>query len=122
MGATDYPSAPSALDYATVATTLFTNDPLAGGGVTAIMGIHIGELHHAIDAVRRAAGFTTPVWSSYGPATGPILASDNTTARQRLDEAVIILIGHGVFYSGEVPASSGRIWAYQYQQIREGVK
>lgn len=120
-GATDYPSPPSALDYATVATTLFTSDPLQAG-VTMISGSHMGELRHAIDAVRYAAGYNTPVWSSYAPATGPILAADNITARQRLDDAVYILVNHGVFYSGETPALNGRIWAYQYQQIREGVK
>jgi hypothetical protein len=121
IGGTDYASSPSALDYATVATVLFTNDPIQAG-ITGISGSHMGELRHAIDAVRYAAGFNTPVWSSYAAATGPVLAADNTIARQKLDEAVVILVNHGAFYSGETPALSGRIWAYQYQQMREGVK
>jgi hypothetical protein len=51
-----------------------------------------------------------------------VTASDNTTARQKLDEAVSILVIHGVPYSGEVPGTSGRIWAYQLQQILDGVR
>ena len=117
----DYLSAPSNIDYATVATTLFSDERLVAGA-TGIKGIHIGELRQAIDAVRKAAGFTTPVWSSYAAATGPILASDIITARQKLDEAVNILLGHGVAYTGEVPATNGKIWAYQLQQIRDGVR
>ncbi len=118
---TDYPSTPSNFDYATVATTLFTDEPLVAGA-TKIKGIHIGELRQAIDAVRKAAGFSTPAWSSYAAAAGPITASDNITARQKLDEAVNILLGHGVVYTGEVPVMNGRIWAYQLQQIRDGVR
>ena len=121
ISGTDYPStAASNLDYATVASTLFTDEPLLAG-VTSIKGIHLGELHQAIDAVRRAAGLD-PAWSSYGPVTGPVTASDNIAARQKLDEAVTMLVGHGVFYSGEVPAMSGKIFAYQIQQIRDGVR
>jgi YD repeat-containing protein len=120
-GGVDATSVPSPIDYATVATTLFTDEPLAAG-VTLIKGIHIGELRHAIDAVRRATGTLGSAWSSYGAATGPVTASDNITARQRLDEATVILVGHGVFYTGEVPAANGRIWALQLQQIRDGVR
>jgi hypothetical protein len=114
---------PSAIDYATVATTLFSDEPLVTG-VTRIKGIHIGELRKAIDAVRHATGTLGPAWSSssYAAATGPVTANDNTTARQRLDEAVVILIGHGVAYTGETPARNGKIWAYQLQQIRDGVR
>jgi len=118
-------SVPSPLDYATVATTLFTDEPLAAG-VTWIKGIHIGELRHAIDAVRIATGSGPgslgPAWSSYGALTGWITAGDNTAARQRLDEATALLVGHGVPYTGEMPASNGRIWALQLQQIRDGVR
>ena len=121
IGGTDYVSDPSPLDYATVATTLFTDEPLNNG--LAIKGIHIGELRHAIDAVRYAAGTGyPPAWSSYAAATGWILAIDNTTARQKLDEAVTALVHHGVPYSGEVPATNSRILAYQLQQIRDGVR
>jgi YD repeat-containing protein len=125
VGGSDSLSGPSTLDYATVATLLFTDEPVAVGlirnGDIRIKGAHMGELRHAIDAVRAAAGFTTPAFT-YGPATGPVTASDNITARQRLDEAVTILIGHGVSYTGETPATNGKIWAYQLQQIRDGVR
>jgi hypothetical protein len=121
MSGNHYPSAPSALDYATVATSLFTDDPIQAG-LTTIKGVHLSELRHAIDAVRLAAGFTTPAWTSYVPVTGFIFASENLQARQKLDEAVQILLHHNVFYSGETPAVNGTIWGYQYQQIREGVK
>jgi hypothetical protein len=57
-----------------------------------------------------------------GRATGWITADDNTTARQRLNEATVILVGHGVTYTDEVPATHGKIWAYQLQQIRDGVR
>jgi hypothetical protein len=120
-GGVDATSDPSPIDYATVATILFTDEPLVAG-VTWIKGAHIGELRHAIDAVRRATGTLGPAWTSYGAVTGPITAGDDTTARQRLDEATVMLVGHGVFYTGEVPASNGRIWASQLQQIRDGVR
>jgi YD repeat-containing protein len=119
-GGTDASSGPSPIDYATVATNLFSDEPLVAGAST-IKGIHIAELRQAIDAVRRAAGLNA-AWSSYPAATGPVTASDNITARQRLDEAAIALIGHGVAYTGEVPAPNGRIWAIQLQQIRDGVR
>jgi hypothetical protein len=119
IGGADYLSAPSALDYTTFATTLFTDDPIQPG-VTVIKGVHLSELRHAIDAVRLAAGLSAVF--SYAPATGPVTASDNIIARQKLDEAVSILLGHGVAYSGATPAVNGTIWGYQYQQIREGVK
>jgi hypothetical protein len=120
-GGSDATSNPSPFDYATVATTLFSDEPLAAGA-TPIRGIHMGELRHAIDAVRLATGALGPAWSFYGAASGSVTASDNITARQRLDEATVILIGHGVAYTGEVPASNGRIWAIQLQQIRDGVR
>ena len=97
-----------------------TLNPSVGRG-TRTMGIHIGELRHAIDAVRRAAGYP-PAWSSYAAATGPVTASDIVTARQKLDEAVVPLLNHGVTYTGEAPAMNAKIWAYQMQQIRDGVR
>jgi hypothetical protein len=77
-GGTDASSGPSPIDYATVATNLFSDEPLVAG--TTIKGIHMGELRQAIDAVRHAAGLN-PAWSSYTAATGPVTASDNITAR-----------------------------------------
>jgi hypothetical protein len=118
-GGSDITSNASVLDYATVAPTLFTDEPLTTGA--RIKGLHIGELRHAIDAVRWAAGLN-PAWTSYAAATGLISADDNTAARTRLDEAVTFLVGHGVAYTGEVPVRNGRIWAYQMQQIRDGVR
>jgi hypothetical protein len=119
-GGVDLTSSPSSLDYATVATTLFSDEPLVAG-TAPIKGIHIGEIRHAIDAVRHAANLS-PAWSSYAPATGRVTAADNMTARQQLDQAVIALLGHGVVYTGETPATNGRIWTYQLQQIRDGVR
>jgi len=113
-------SNPSALDYATVASVLFTQEPLVAGQMR-ISGIHVGQLRQAIDAVRRAAGLQ-PAWTSYAAATGLVAASDNTAMRQKLDEAVVLLVGHGVVYSGVVPAWNGLIYAYQWQQIRDGVR
>jgi hypothetical protein len=122
INGTDYFSDPSPLDYATIATTLFTDEPLNNGPTkVAIKGIHMGELRHAIDAVRYAAGYP-PAWSSYAAATGPIFAQDLTTARQKLDEAVMELVTHGVLYVGEAPATNGAIWSYQLQQMRDGVR
>jgi hypothetical protein len=120
-GGSDATSVSSPIDYATVATTLFTDEPLAGVA-TWIKGTHIGELRHAIDAVRLATGTLGPAWSFYGASTGWITADDNATARQRLDDATVLLVGHGVTYTGEVPASNGKIWASQLQQIRDGVR
>jgi hypothetical protein len=75
---------------------------------------------HAIDAVRWSAGLSAVF--SYAPTTGPITASDIIITRQKLDQAVQILLHHNVFYSDETPAVNGTIWGYQYQQIRQGVK
>ncbi|HSY52633.1 MAG TPA: hypothetical protein VLC46_27785 [Thermoanaerobaculia bacterium] len=116
----EFTSAPSALDYATIATVLFSDEPLTAG-VTRIKGVHIGELRQAIDAVRRAANLS-PAWTSYAPATGPVTAADNLQARQQLDQAVNLLLLHGVSYTGETPAANGKIWWYQLQQIRDGVR
>jgi hypothetical protein len=120
-GGSSITSSPSPIDYATVATTLFTDEPLTAG-VTSIKGAHLGELRKAIDAVRYATGTLSPSWNSYAAATGPTTANDNITARQSLDQAVNLLVGHGVGYSGETPALNSRIWAYQLQQIRNGVR
>jgi YD repeat-containing protein len=121
-GGTDASSGPSPIDYATVATNLFTDEPLVAGATT-IKGIHMGELRQAIDAVRHAAGLSQ-AWTSYAAATGPVTASDNLAARSALDEARNTLFGpgHNWPYTGEVPTPNGRIWAIQLQQIRDGVR
>ncbi|HSY52636.1 MAG TPA: hypothetical protein VLC46_27800 [Thermoanaerobaculia bacterium] len=116
----EFTSAPSVLDYATIATVLFSDEPLTAG-VTRIKGVHVGELRQAIDAVRRAANLSA-AWTSYAPATGPVTAADNLQARQQLDQAVNLLLLHGVAYTGETPAANGKIWTYQLQQIRDGVR
>ena len=86
-----------------------------------VIAIHLGELRRAIDAVRYAAGLG-PAWSSYDALSGPILASQNKEARQKLDDAVYTLLGRTVSYSGETPAPGGLIRASQLQQIRDGVR
>jgi hypothetical protein len=99
---------------------LFSDEPLVAG-TTRIGGIHIGELRQAIDAVRYAAGLL-PAWTSYGALSGTIVAGPNNEARTKLDDAVYALLGHTVSYTGETPAGNGRIYAYQIQQIRDGVR
>ena len=119
---TDSTSPASDFDYATIASALFTDEPLVAGGTT-IKGVHVGELRQAIDAVRLAANLP-PAWSSHAPATGTVLASSFTDMRQRLDEARNQLFGRGhqLGYSPPAPASGGRINAFQLQEMREGVR
>jgi hypothetical protein len=114
----DVLSAPSPLDYATVATALFSDDPLVAGA-TRIRDVHITELRRAIDAMRSAAHLQAAAWSPYGPRVN---SAENREARGYLDEAVQALVGHNVSYTGETPAAKGLIHAYQMQQIRDGVR
>jgi hypothetical protein len=61
----------------------FTNRSLQGG---AVVGVDIGELRKAIDAIRVAAGLTA-LWTSCAPATGMINASDIVQMRDALANA-----------------------------------
>jgi YD repeat-containing protein len=131
------PSNPSMMDYATVADVLFTDDPLQGGvtaTATPIRGRHVGELRAAIDAVRKAADPLNVKWFDYSPLTGPVLAlqfydpshandlANATDLRNVLDEAVLLIRGARLSYSPPAPATGVGIFAYQLQEIREGVK
>ena len=114
-------SAPSALDYATTASNLFT--PVSASGL--IRGVHVRELRLAVDAMRAATpnlGPYTAGWTSYTAPTGLVLASHFTALRTALDQATMQLVGRTVPYTGAAPAQSGKIYAYQVQQIQEGVK
>jgi hypothetical protein len=114
-------SGPSPLDYATVATTLFTDDPLVAGS-TIIKGAHIVELRKAVDQVRIAARVgANPSWS-YSSPTGFINRQDNIDLRTALDAAAVVILGHGISYGGSPPTIGGIINATDYQQIRDGVK
>jgi hypothetical protein len=115
-----HPSDLFATDYAATARSLFSNEPLQAL-VTPILGAHVRELRLAIDAVRVAAGIGPVGWSTQ-PPTGLITAADNIQMRSALDQAAVMITGHGVTYSGITPASGGGIFAYQYQQIRNGVR
>jgi YD repeat-containing protein len=126
-------SDPSAMDYATVANQLFTDEPLVGGS-TLIRGYHVSELRAAVDAVRLAANKTRKWWPNYPAQTGLIMAvhfydpnyannlSNATDLRNTLDEAVLAIRGTRVSYSPPAPAPLGRIYAYQVEEIRMGVK
>jgi hypothetical protein len=114
----DVVSVPSPLDYATVATVLFSDDPIVAGQ-TRIRDAHVKELRMAIDAMRYAAGLQAAVWAPYGPAVN---SPENREARDYLDAAVHALVGHNLSYSGETPAVNSLVRAYQMQQIRDGVR
>jgi YD repeat-containing protein len=128
-------SDPSAIDYATVANQLFSDEPLQAN-TTRIYGRHVSELRAAIDAVRYAAGPTTPRkwWPNYPAQTGLIYAvhfydaayannlSAATDLRNVLDEAVLVIRHGRLGYTAPAPATGVKIYAYQVEEIRAGVK
>ncbi|HKO57123.1 MAG TPA: hypothetical protein VJ276_14695, partial [Thermoanaerobaculia bacterium] len=63
----------------------FTDDPVTAG-VTLISVVHFSEMRKAIDALRDAAGLA-PVWTSYSPLTGTVLAVHVSEMRAALDAA-----------------------------------
>ncbi|MEA2239405.1 MAG: hypothetical protein QOC81_4129, partial [Thermoanaerobaculia bacterium] len=122
-GATE--SALSPYDFATTANILFA-EPIAPGRL--IKGSYVGEIRLAIDKLRAAANlpaYTAPTyssgWSNYNPQTGLIYASYVLAMRTALSEAATAL-GHPVTFSGETPAVGSNIYAYQFTQLRTGVK
>jgi hypothetical protein len=125
-GRTDSP--PSPIDFAVTATMLFA-EPIGTNGVTAIKGTHVQELRKAIDALRISAGlppYMTPAyadgWADYNPASGLVLASHIGAMRTALAEAVLHLTSAQMTFTGEVPSHNSRIYAYQFTQLRTGVK
>jgi hypothetical protein len=126
-------SDPSAMDYATVANQLFSDEPLVGGS-TLIRGRHVSELRAAVDAVRLAANKSRKWWPNYPAQTGIIMAvhfydpnyannlPNATDLRNVLDEAVLAIRGVRISYSLPAAATGGRIFAYQVEEIRTGVK
>jgi hypothetical protein len=103
-------------------------EPIGSNGATRIKGSHVGELRRTIDELRRAANlppYMTPTyadgWQDYSAATGRVLASHVLAMRTALAEAVSLLNGFSTF-PGETPAHNSRINAYQFTQLRAGVK
>jgi hypothetical protein len=122
-GATESQGSP--YDYATTANILFA-ESIAHG--TRIRGSHVSELRLAIDKLRAAASlpaYMTPAysngWSNYNAQTGRIYASQVLAMRAALSEAAAAL-SHPVSFSGETPAHGTRIYAYQFTDLRAGVK
>ena len=121
-------SPPSPIDYATTATILFA-EPIGSNGVTPIRGTHTQELRRAIDALRYSAGlppYMTPTysdgWPNYNAPTGIISATHVAAMRTALDDAVFHLFGVHMSFNGEAPTSGHGIYAYQFNQLRTGVK
>jgi hypothetical protein len=123
-------SSPSALDFATTATTLFAEpivsaNPIPSQG-TLIRGSHIRELRNAIDAVRFAADLSTSGqgWTgwpaSYTDATGFIYGTDIGAMRRALDQAVATL-KPGTHFS-PVSDPTGLILSDDLNHLREGVR
>jgi hypothetical protein len=79
----DAMSDPSSYDVATLFD--FTDDPVTAHS-TRIKGIHIGDLRHAIDAVRQAAGLPA-AWTNYNAQSGTVKASQFLELRDKLNEA-----------------------------------
>jgi hypothetical protein len=119
-------SVASPFDYATTANVLFAENLVSGS--TVIKGTHVSEIRLAIDKLRAAANlpaYMTPTysngWSNYNAQTGFVYASYVLAMRTALSEAAAAL-GHPVTFSGETPAVGSNIYAYQYTQLRAGVK
>jgi YD repeat-containing protein len=122
-GTTD--SAASPFDYATTANVLFA-EAIAPGVV--IKGSYVGEIRLAIDKLRAAANlpaYMPPAysngWSNYGAQTGLVYASYVLAMRAALSEAAAAL-NHPVPFFGETPAVGSTVYAYQFTQLRGGVK
>ncbi len=114
-------SAPSPIDYATTATTLFAESIVANS--TRIDGAHVQELRKAIDAVRLSLGrypYMTPIyangWANYDEPTGLIYA-----AHVQAMHAALLEVGVNVAFT-EGPAQNGRILAEHFTQLRTAVK
>lgn len=110
-------SAPSVADVALVGT--FTDDPLPVNAM--IRGSHFSELRKSIDAVRATAGLD-PVWASYAPPVGPILASHMIEMQVGLDEARAKLNLPRVVYTWPSPAVGQFIHRRDIEDVRTGVK
>ncbi|HXH41023.1 MAG TPA: fibronectin type III domain-containing protein [Thermoanaerobaculia bacterium] len=118
-GSTD--SAPSTLDWAVTASTLFAENIVRG---TRIRGTHVQELRKAIDALRSMANLPayTAGWTDYNAPTGRILAIHQTDMRTALDQAVFSLLNSHITFTGTTPAHGVSILAYHINQLRNAVK
>jgi hypothetical protein len=113
-------SAPNPYDYATTANVLCA-EGIAPGVV--IKGSFVGEIRLAIDKLRAAANLPpySSGWSNYSAQTGPIYAIYVLAMRAALSEAAAAL-GQTVPFPGETPAVGSTVYAYQFPQLRTGVK
>ena len=98
----------------------FTDDPVTAG-VTLISGVHFSEMRKAIDALRDAAGLA-PVWSSYSPLTGTVLAVHVSEMRAALDAARSGLGMPTMTYPTPAVTAGTPILRSDFQQLRSGVK
>lgn len=118
-------SAPSAIDFATTAATLFA-ETIGSNGATVINGSHVRELRNAIDAVRvvaglPASGYGWTGWpASYVSPTGLIYAADVGAMRRALDQAISTL-KNGAHFS-PVSDPSGDVNNDDFNSLREAVR
>jgi YD repeat-containing protein len=118
------PSNPSPLDYATIATQLFHDDPISSG-ITTLKGVHISELRRAVDAVRYAAGrppYSAGWTTDYTAPTGTVLAQHIIDLRNALNEAANDILHHNLTFSGPPVAAHEKILGAHVQQLRVGVE
>ena len=116
-----------------MADQLFTDEPLVANA-TLIRGRHVSELRAAVDAVRLAAGRPRLWWPNHPAQTGSILAvylynatyannlANATDLRNALDDAVVAIGRPRISYTAPAPVPGVRIFAYQVEEIRTGVK
>jgi hypothetical protein len=107
--------------YDSTVAVSFTDDPLQAA-ITAVQGVHIGELRAAIDALRERASLAA-VWTSYAPATGKIYSSHIFEMRNGLSEARARLgLPALIFQNATLTKNVSVIRAIDLQELRNGLK
>jgi len=109
-------SVPSALDYATVATTLFT-DTVLQTSQTPVRAQQMTQLRAAVDAVRGAAGLSAMAWQPLTVVSG----AGFNEVRTSLDQARTTLGLPAYTYSASVNNGS-EILALHMSEMRAGVR
>jgi hypothetical protein len=117
----------SNMDYAVVASTLFTDEQIQKG-ITRVKGAHIKELRDAIDALRAAASTAQnplpPIWANAPPPSGLDTAINMTTLFAPFNAARSVF-GMSAFAYGQgvsSPVSGGRIVSDHIQQLRNALR
>jgi hypothetical protein len=95
------------------------DDPVVTG-LTPVRGIHVGELRHAVDSIRRAVGLSD-AWTNYAPLAGLVLSSHFTGLRDSLNVARGALQLSPVQFSHEVGPGT-QIRARDVQDLRDAAK